>query len=762
MVTKKTWQAGSSIGSLVLALTATAAFAQTVAPQAPLSEDARETADLAGVQDIVVTAMRMETNLQSTPISVSAVTSQSLENNRVDDVRQLASLAPSLVITGQAGQEYPIALRGISSGSQSIGGDSPVAIYLDGIYLGRQQASLFDLPDIERIEVSRGPQGTLFGRNNTGGAINVITEKPSGDPHGRMLARYGTRNEVAVKGFYTGPITDNLFFKIGGTAHSIDGFERWSFTGDRVNNERTYALNAGLLWNATDKLSFDLRADYSDAQLPLAVRLFTPGNGKYGLDVCAIDCDILYAEDKSEFDQNLKNYGVGLTTQYDVADGWMAKSITGYRRFKVDYIFSNDAIEVPVQRLELHTKSNQFSQELQLAKTEGPLTGVAGLYYFYEKSYALYAQDYASSATAPVQITAANARVVTNSYAAFADGTYAITDRLGISAGIRFSHEKKTFFRVGGAGVGTYTPGAIQPLPPFTPQYDLAHSWDSFSPRVALNYKITPGIFAYATVSKGDKSGGFSFSGTGAADVSFDPEKVYAYEVGLKNTLFNRQLRLNLSAFYYDYKGLQVAVATQAVRTIFNAASARVKGLEAEFEVKPHILPGLTLSGNLSLMDAKYRDFLLPVANPAACIGGTFDSAALTCDLAGLRLPRAPKFQGTFIISYDHELASGAKISPQLKIIQQGRLYYTEQNDVYASKPSTTQLDAQLAFTTANGIWRFTLWGKNLTDKRYIANARLTNIRASTYPGAFAQNVTAEYGVPNAPRAYGVEVSARF
>jgi iron complex outermembrane receptor protein len=752
-------KASVRLAAALLASTSLPVYAQTAQP--PAKAAAEERNDL--MPEIVVTATRRETSLQTTAIAVSAVTSDDLERARVDDVRQLSSLAPSLLVTGQAGQEFPIALRGISSGGQAVGGDSPIAIYLDGVYLGRQMASIFDLPDTERIEVSRGPQGTLFGRNNTAGAINIITIKPSEGPTGRLLARFGTRNEMAIKGFYATPLSDKVAVKFGATARRIDGFETWRQTGKKVNGEEAFTLSTGLTINPTEGLDLDFRADYTKAVLGLHVRHLTPGTSRYGLDMCPIDCDVLDAEDSSEFEQNQLNYGASFTATYNFGNDMTLKAITGWRRSVLDYLSNNDSTEFVIQRFQYYSEAKQFSQEVNLSQTTDDFSWVAGLYYFKEKTQTPYALDYFPGPGAASQVTAADAGLDILSYAAYADGTYNITDRLSFSAGARFSREKKSFIRYDGVGISRYTPGYIETVPLTRLAFDLKRQWDSVSPRASLNYKFSPDIFGYATISKGDKSGGFSFSGGGTADVSFDPEKVIAYEIGLKNMLFDRQLRLNLSAFYYDYTGLQIAVANSAaVRTTFNAASAKVKGFEAEFLFAPRTLTGFTLSGNLSLLDATYSDFLLPVANRPSCIGGIFIPATSMCDLTGKSLPRAPKFSTTVFANYEADIGIGT-LTPQIKMTHTSQLYYTEQNDPFAGKEATTEFDAQLSFKPKDTSLTVTAWVRNLTDQRYIYNARQANIRASNIPNSpFNQNIVGEYGLPNPPRTYGIEMSYKF
>ena len=756
------WIRGASIGALLVS----ASMPTLVLAQSTENEEASSTRG--GVQDIIVTATRQETDLQTTPIAVSAVTSDTLLENHVDDVRGLGSLAPSLVISGQAGQEFPIAIRGISSGSQAIGGDSPVAVYLDGIYLGRQLAILFDLPDIERIEVSRGPQGTLFGRNNTAGSINIITKKPSFEDGGRLLIRYGNRNALAVKGYYSGALSDKVALKIGATAHRDDGFETWVQTGDKVNGENTYTINGGLLIQPSENLEFDLRADYTDGTVGLAVRHLapTPGPVSYGIDACPIDCDQLNAEDSFAFDQNLKNYGVGLTTSLDVGEDLLLRSITGYRYSNVNYVFNNDSIELVLQRFQYDATAEQFSQELNISKNHGRFTWIAGLYYFQEDNTLPYAVEGYGAPGGPSRVTAAEATVDTRSYAVYANGNFDVTDQFSVTLGGRFSHEKKSFTRYGTQLFGSYFPGIVEAgdRSTYALEYDLTDSWDSFSPRISLNYEITPDVFAYATFSKGDKSGGYSFSAAGIDDASFNPEKVLSYEVGLKNTLFDRQMRLNLSAFYYDYTGLQIAVApTPGVRQIVNAGKAEVYGLEAEFDIRPQGLEGFSISGNAAYLDATYKEFLLPEGNPALCIGGVYDPVAMTCDLKGNRLPRSPKFSATVIVRYAAETEIGT-ITPQVKITHQGSMFYSEQNDPYGAKDATTEIDAQLSFTPQGSAFTITGWVRNLTDERYIYNARPSAIRAAPgFPDTpFPVNGVGSYGRPNPPRSYGVEVSAKF
>lgn len=719
-----------------------------------------------GPEIVVVTATRQATNLQTTPIAVTALSSESLAEARVEDIRQLSGLAPSLIITGQAGQEFPIALRGISSGVQGVGGESPVAIYLDGVYLGRQLADLFDLPDIKRIEISRGPQGTLFGRNNTAGSINIITRRPSlSGPSGRLQVDYGRFNEMELKGYYTAPISNDLAVKVGGTFHRSDGFQTWAQTGQHVNGDRFGTVDAGLLYKPNQDLTIDLRADYTKAVLGLAIRQIKPGTGKYGIDVCPIGCDLLYAEDKSEFDQNLENYGFGLTGEYNM--GWARlRSITGWRSSTVDNMTNTDATEIPIQGIHYHSLAHQFSQELNLLVSTDRFKGVAGLYYFTEDSYTPYEVEYFPGPTLVSRIIAAKAHVNDESYAAFVDGTVNLTDRLSLSAGVRVTRESKAFKRRDAIPfAGTFTPSYIQ-MPAAYPKvaFDQHRTWDSVSPRGSISYKFSPDIFGYVTVSKGDKSGGYSFSAAGTSDASFNPEKLVSYEAGLKNRLFDHQLTLNLAGFYYQYSGLQVAVATSAnIRTIFNAASARVHGIEAEFNFVPRAIPGLSISGNASYLHARYRKFDMPVANKAVCVGGTFNAATYICDLSGNTLPRAPEFSANVMILYNIELPGDSILAPELRIAQQGRMFYTEQNDPYAGKGATTELDAQLSYMPANSRFKFTAWVKNLTDVRYIANARQSNSPPSTVPGSpFSHPTVGSIGVPNAPRTFGVEISAAF
>lgn len=723
-----------------------------------------------GLVDIIVTATRRETNLQTTAVAVTAFDGEALRQAQVKGLGDLQQITPSLVVSSNAGQESPIALRGISSGIQGIGGDSPVAIYLDGVYLARPQAALFEFADIEQIDVLRGPQGTLFGRNNTGGAINITTAVPNADNSGSFGLRYGSRNEVAIRGAVNTALTDKLFVKFAGSHREDDGAQRFADTGERANGDNATTLDAGLRYQASDKLTLDLRGDYSRTKVPVFLRLFSPGAGRYGLSGCALDCDLIYADEKAAH-QVIVGRGGSFTAAYDL-DAVKLKAITGYRTLRVDQLGDNDQTDVRLLRFAQVTKSRQFSQEFNVSSgTGGRLNWVGGLYYFHENASANYAIQQFQTDTRSL-IIGGLAIVKSESYAAYANASYDVTDQLTVSAGIRYSHETKDFDRTGGVIVtNIVSSGSIAPRPIATPQYTgVSRKFEYANPRFDIQYKVNENSFIYANYSTGSKSGGFSFSAQGTADPSFGPEKIKAFEVGLKNTLFDRQVRINLSAYHYDYSGLQVSLTpSPGVRSIYNAAEARIKGIDAEFEFAPHAIPGLKLSGNAALLDAKYRNFLVDFANLGAvgaagqCFGGQL-SSALVCNFSGNRLPRAPKLQLTFIADYKIDAGNAGTFQPHLQLSHFSNYFYTPNNDYPfgASRPYTL-LDGQIGWTPKGSRWKFSLWGRNLTNKRYITNTVIQNFPASTVTNSpFPGGAVSEFGLVNNPRSLGAEVGIRF
>lgn len=722
-----------------------------------------------GLETIVVTATKRATNLQTTPIAITAVTGAQLKQAQINDLRDLPLLTPGLVVNANSGQENPIALRGISSAIQGIGGDSPVAIYLDGVYIGRPHAALFQFPDIKRIEVARGPQGTLSGRNSTAGAIDIITVAPSDEFSASARVGYGSNDEFSAQGTLNVPISNDLFFRASVGHRQTEGYQRLASTGKHVNNEDNTVVDAALRYVPNDRLTIDLRADYSRTLLPTYARFFSPAIPKYGLSSCPIDCDIAYSNNTNS-KQSVEGGGVGLTVQYDLGFAQL-KSISAYRH-SVDATFSdNDLTDYQLSRFQTRNPSDQYSQEFTFSSEgSGPFSWVGGLYYYHESAASNYAIQLFQTDTRSLVISGL-AKINTNSYAAYANLNYALTDALTVSAGARYSRETKDFTRIGGVGIdNTVSSGTIEPRPTLLPQYDLSRTFTYVDPRADIQYKLTPDNFLYASISRGSKSGGFSFSAQGTADPSFKPEKLTAYEVGSKNMFLRRQLRFNMDGFYYDYTDLQETLTPRpGVRSIYNAASATVKGLEFEMAFKPDAVPGLELTANASILDTNFDKFFVdlsglgPLGAAGQCAGGTL-SAALVCDFSGNKLPRAPNFQGTFTAQYEFSVGDGYSVRPSAQLSYSGRSYYTQNNSKIAgsARPSML-LDAQIGFGKEDDSWRLTVWGRNLTDRRFISAAIIQNLGPSAVTGTpFPHGVVGYFGFVNAPRSYGVELSLRY
>lgn len=759
------------VGALGVGAAPAATYAKDNSGESPPTTVPSERSDLSpvGLAEIIVTATKRATSLQSTPVAITALTGAALEEAQIDDIRDLQRLTPGLVVSANAGQENPISLRGISSGIQGIGGDSPVAIYLDGVYIGRPQGALFELPDVERIEVARGPQGTLSGRNSTAGAINIVTSQPDDAFSGSALVRYGSAKELALRGTLNIPLSDNLFFKIGAAHRQNAGYQRDAITGRRVNEERNTVVNGGLRYEPTSEFAIDLRADYSHTKIPVFTRFLSPSIPKYGLRDCAIDCDLVYISERDAF-QKTESGGVGLTAAYQFGFAEL-KSITAYRFQRGETLGDNDQVEFRLAKFSTINKSKQFSQEFTLSSASGgPFTWVAGLYYFHEKSTSDYALQFYQTDTRSLVIGGL-ADVSTDSYAAYANASYEVADRLSFTLGARYSTEQKDFDRIGGQGIfNVVVNGPIAPRPAYALQYDLSRKFEYFDPRADIQFKITPRNYLYASVSRGSKSGGFSFAAQGTADPSFRPEKLTAFEIGSKNMFFDNQFRANLTAFYYDYTDLQQSLTPlPGVRSIYNAASAKVKGVEVELALKPRGIAGLQLSATGSFLDGNFDRFAVDFSGLGAagaagqCDGGRL-SATLTCDFSGNILPRSPRFQATVIAQYDIDLASAGTLTPRAQLAYSGRYYYTANNSSPAGEARESAiLDAQLSYAPRGSNMKFSIWGRNLTDRRFVATSIIQNLNPSAVTGTpFPRGVVGYFGLANAPRSYGVEASVRF
>lgn len=687
------------------ALLATTSIA--LIPSVAAAQSTEETADDGRQLDtITVTATRRDTDIQSTPVSMSALSDEMLLEANITDVRALTGEVPGLTVTSnnQLGASG-ISIRGIGATGGGIGSDDPVAIYIDDVFIGRPSGNVFNLVDVERVEVLRGPQGSLFGRNATGGAIRFVTKRPNFDEEeGFFKAGIGSFNAIEGGGYYTGPITDNLAFKISGSYSESEGYATNTYDGtpevprsgrrELLGESNTVVRMA--LGYENGPLSIDVNADYGN------LTQFTPFKDLApfinGVDP-AVNPDA--SPDLYSNNQPVRQYrdfgGLSVTANYDLTESIEFTSISGYRETGYDEVFDSDGSSADIIGVEPVEDQEQLSQEFRISSTGNEtLDWILGAYFFTEEaSFDLFIRRGPGLPGATLIRTTNE----TTSYAAFVDASWHISDRLTLSGGLRYSDEEKDFTAAAGS--------RFAPLPPASEE---SNSFDAWTPRAVLDFQATEDVFLYASVSRGFKSGGFNLTSA----QSFDPEFIWSYEAGIKADTFDGRMRTNLSAFYYDYTDLQVRVsAGPGVTAVLNAADAKIPGAELENTIL--INDNWQLETNIAYLDATYDSFISPI------FGTGTDNIIGTEDFAGNRLDRAPEWQAFMAAQYATSIGSDFDLTLRAEFAYQDELFYTRQNLKDFSREATELVNLRATLDSAAG-WKFQLYGENVFDERYVEN----------------------------------------
>lgn len=771
-------------------LTRTTVLSAILATTTALSAVAQESAF---IEEIIVTAQKREESVQSVPISIVAISAAQLERSAVTDILGIAGRTPSLQYS-QAGGEAQIYIRGVGSNLLAVGADPSVAIHLDGVYLGRPNMGLSQFLDVERLEVLRGPQGTLYGRNATGGSINIISKMPTQTPEGYVSAGTGSDNKIEVKGAYGGPITDTLSFRVAGRYENNDGYvnDLDPAGTNQLDDVDLWAGRAALTLQPSDAFKASLIMDWSD---------FNNGNtavrpldnlGAAKLAGARQTTSLLQEYNNLPTFMKYKTGGPTLDIDFELSDTMVLKSISSYKSFDMDFYFNTDGTEIPVTRTTETFDTEQYSQELRLASQgDAPLQWILGAYYLHEdKKGALglvreNLRNAVTGAALPVGVFIIPAEGKTNAYAAFAQASYEITEQLKVTAGIRYSDEKKTdanrqynIFTGPTATLAQVQAGLFGGfnLANFTPASSRVgqKSWDAVTPKFGIDYQAAENVLMYASVTRGFKSGGYNdYQPTNPV---FDPEYIWSYEAGVKSDLADGKLRLNAAAFYYDYSDLQVTTFLNSLTLVANAAQAKVKGLDFEMVAQPQ--KPVTLGVSVSLLDAEYDSFSAPygVCSPlvladATCAGRTAGQVRLI-NASGNRLNNAPEIKGNAFIEYAHDMGNMGTLTMFGQASYTDKIFFNAANDPNASQSSYTLIDGRITWAPEQGNFEISLFGKNLWDKEHVHNiVQFTSTSlpppATALPGAGVPvtdpfSIGSALGYPAPGRQWGLEAKYRF
>jgi iron complex outermembrane recepter protein len=742
---------------LLSAILASTSLLAAVAAQAQTPPAGGE--DLA-LEDIIVTANKRQESIQDVAASITALSGDNLAEAGVTNTEALSALTPGLLV--QRSVIGKISIRGVGNENYTISGDPGVAVHSDGVYVARAAAGLFDLFDIERVEVLRGPQGTLYGRNATGGVINVIPNAPSEEFGGRVSAEYGNYDKIRVEAMLNGGIAPGLSARVAVLGAWRDGFTTNVFPGAEarglgdLDNQDLFAARGQLAYeNETVRARLSVEYINDNSNLPPYKYLNTPTAAvvagqnyrigqlrvvEQGFELAVPGATRNVGTDADLFKTN--QLGIGLHLDFDIGD-LNLKSITGYRSTQFNWFNDGDGAPIFHVNYIQQDDNEQISQEFQLSGTSDRIDWIVGAFGFRETGNTYIALPFTFGANLPFYIDI-RAEAKTRALAAFGEMTFKATDQLKLTVGARFNNEKRSID-------GTYIInfGTLTPVP-----LSGEESFNSFTPRFVLSYEASDDLNLYASATRGFKSGGFNLL---AIQPSFDPEKVWSFEAGFKSQLLDNRLRFNANLFYMDYKDMQVGQVVNLSATITNAASSRLYGIEAEMMAKPN--DNVEFGATVAYLNAKFKDFCTgdPTRPTAPIAAGC--TAANPVQLEGNRLARSPELAltGYFVVSNDFDGIGNVALRGDIRY--QSQMYFTQFNRSASAQPPGVEQEGyavanmRLTWTSESERFSVSSYVNNLFDKDYFSEVLES--------GAFnPQLVSQAYVAP--PRTYGLSASVKF
>ena len=737
------------------------------APAVALSQTAATGADAASDSDIVVTARRREERLQDVPIAVSAVDASALNSRGLDNVTQISQIAPNIQFTpGQGGNSGGIApfIRGVGENDFIITSDPAVGVYIDGVYVARTFGATTELLGIDRIEVLRGPQGTLFGKNTVGGAINIVSAVPGREQKIEADLRYGSFNTVRGRVYAQTPLSDTWSLGVAALGEFGEGWQKIP-SGDNLGNRNVVAGKLALHYDG-EGLDAMLQVDglhRRQHSAPHSMIAFTPTffsilQSTFIAPCCTVPGDIDRTDSNPELNKDQTDaVNASLTLTKDLG-GATLKSITAYRY--VDALFGRDgdASSAVNYAGDIHDeRARQISQELQLSLDLGGRgTLLLGAFAYREKTRdntrlivadglfpALVAAglDPFPTPDGPIPASALDFNIDfrnrqrTDNLALFANGNYELTDGLSLELGARYTWEKKKFSQ---SAIRIYSG---EPLLAGTPSYTLEKSWDAFTPRASLSYKFRPNLMTYMSYSRGFRSGGFNGRPTSLEEIgSYDPEHLTSYEAGLKAG-FGRIATINLAVFRNEYRDQQILVSTVSPTTGLivvrneNAGRSRIQGIELEGAFK--VSPRFTVTGALGLLDAKYLEYV-------SVIGG------VPTDVSNRKLKQAPDITANASAVYQAPLSDNVEGVLRLDAAYKSQVFVDAENTPLLRQPDHAILNASAELRFADSGVSVRVGVDNITDRRIIT---------AGYDASTSFGFTEAYYSP--PRRYSVTLALR-
>ncbi|HEV7271076.1 TonB-dependent receptor [Pseudoxanthomonas sp.] len=689
------------------------AWAQDAAPATASPATNATTLD-----SVKVTARKREETLQDVPVAVTAFTPETLDKLNIKDLGDLDAQVPNLTVYAARGSTSTVTayIRGVGQADPLWGVDPGVGIYLDDVYIARPQGALLDVFDVERIEVLRGPQGTLYGKNTIGGAIKYISRGLPQETTGFASVTVGNYNQLDVKAALGGEIggkDSGLRGRVAVASMNRDGFGENRFNGQEISDKEINAVRLQLGAYSQDDFDVQFAFDYLDDQSgvrggkllsantsPTANFLF-PGLSAYTPMDSRYD---IYSAMPNVNDTEMK--GLSATVNWRPNEDWAFKYVVAKRESDTETNIDFDMTPFPVADVKAFYSDSQVTNEVQANYDGGGRArGVVGIYHFDGDAGGQVLNNFFGLSFGDTQGV-----VNTSSLSVYTDWTFDLTERLKLDVGARYTDEDKhaVAYNIGYTNATFTVPNGV-----VAANFDKTINFKNVSPKVSLDFQVTPDIMVYGLASRGFKSGGYNIrANTTAVPRSgepFDDESVDSFEVGSKMSFLDQRLFLNLSAFHNKYEDIQLSVFTQYIDgngnpqffgDFTNAGKGTVNGVEVEYQFLP--TANWLISGNLAWLDAKYDEFITGGVNVA-------DTQYFT---------NAPEFSGALNVEYRTDLANGGNLSARVTYSYQSEVYPTTDLSEAIKQPGYGLLGAGVVWR-ANDAWSFSLQGTNLADEEY-------------------------------------------
>jgi iron complex outermembrane receptor protein len=719
------------------------------------------------LEEIVVTAQKRKESAQSIPIAITALSGNALSRAGVDSVVSLQDTVPNVNIGQQLGVAQ-VAIRGVGLDNLSTAAEGSVALNKNDVFMSRPVAALSSFYDVDRIEVLRGPQGTLYGRNSTGGSINIITRDPTNNYSGYAELTVGNYNRVRLEGALSGPLKEGVLLgRIAFQADTRDGYGTNVATGHEIDNSRTQSIRATLLYLPNDQLRVKLIAEYHRENDASGGYHYLGAAGLTATGISVIPTGVSLGgtvapnvrDISNDVDPSLKLTTGGVTADISYNLGSMdLRSITATQGVHYNNQADLDSTSFPLAPIVQVENSNQFSQEFHVAGTSHATKWLAGLYYFHEHNNGFLTispfNDLAFGGPGIQRQGFFGGGIVkTDAAAVFGQLKQSFTDALSITLGGRYSWERKTIDNALAFDLATpYLPGG-----PYSGAGQCSASvaaatciptktWQAFTPRVVGEYQATPDFLFYASASKGFKSGTYNDN---ALQPPVNPETLWAYEGGVKSESFDHRVRVNVAAFYYKYANLQVDKIVNAGQQLENAASATIYGGELEMTVRPTTNWEFGLAA--SALHAVFDNFISVDPSRPAGDGITVDGGNPAFNLAGNSLERAPKWTADASGQYFWDLASG-NLSLRGEIVWTDRVYFSPFDRNVDSQAAHGKVNGLIRFLSADQKWDISAYGRNLTNKTLISSGFVSSSLVGFPVNGYLED----------PRTYGLRVKYSF